>query len=89
MFEGFRPRNLSPTAGVFVCAGSGPCPPHVATAYAPRGSRDRPAALNSDDEPVLLVNPVIGATAAARGGSPAQVLIAWHLQSGISTIPER
>jgi alcohol dehydrogenase (NADP+) len=31
---------------------------------------------------------VIGATAAARGGGPAQVLIAWHLQIGISTIPE-
>ena len=31
---------------------------------------------------------MIGATAAARGGGPAQVLIAWHLQIGISTIPE-
>jgi alcohol dehydrogenase (NADP+) len=60
---------------------------HV-TAYSPLGSRDRPAALKSADEPVLLENPVIGAIAAERGCSPAQVLIAWHLHSGISTIPK-
>ncbi len=58
------------------------------TAYSPLGSRDRPAALKGADEPVLLENPVIGAIAAEQGCSPAQVLIAWHLQSGISTIPK-
>jgi alcohol dehydrogenase (NADP+) len=31
---------------------------------------------------------VIGAIAAEHGCSPAQVLIAWQLQSGISTIPK-
>jgi len=58
------------------------------TAYSPLGSQDRPAALKGADEPVLLENPVIGAIAAERGCSPAQVLIAWQLQSGISTIPK-
>ena len=60
---------------------------HV-TAYSPLGSGDRPAALKGADEPVLLENPVIGAIAAEHGCSPAQVLIAWHLQSGISTLPK-
>lgn len=60
---------------------------HV-TAYSPLGSGDRPAALKGADEPVLLEHPVIAAIAAAHGCSPAQVLIAWQLQSGISTIPK-
>ena len=58
------------------------------TAYSPLGSLDRPAAIKAADEPVLLQNPVIGAIAAARGCTPAQVLLAWHLQRGISTIPK-
>jgi alcohol dehydrogenase (NADP+) len=58
------------------------------TAYSPLGSQDRPAALKGADEPVLLEPPVIVAIAAAHGCSPAQVLIAWHLQGGISTIPK-
>jgi alcohol dehydrogenase (NADP+) len=60
---------------------------HV-TAYSPLGSGDRPAALKGANEPVLLENPVIGAIAAEHGCSPAQVLIAWQLQCGISTIPK-
>jgi len=66
------------------CAASGV---HV-TAYSPLGSGDRPAALKGADEPVLLENPVIGAIAAEQGCSPAQVLIAWQLQGGLSTIPK-
>jgi len=58
------------------------------TAYSPLGSQDRPAGLKGADEPVLLRNPVIEAIAAERGCTPAQVLLAWHLQSGISTIPK-
>ena len=46
------------------------------TAYSPLGSLDRPAAIKAADEPVLLQNPVIGAIAAARGCTPAQVLLA-------------
>ncbi len=66
------------------CAAAGV---HV-TAYSPLGSGDRPAALKGSDEPVLLDNPVIGAIAAQHGCSPAQVLIAWQLQGGVSTIPK-
>jgi alcohol dehydrogenase (NADP+) len=66
------------------CAAAGV---HV-TAYSPLGSGDRPAALKGADEPVLLENPVIGAIAAEHGCSPAQVLIAWQLQGGLSTIPK-
>jgi alcohol dehydrogenase (NADP+) len=58
------------------------------TAYSPLGSPDRPPHLKAVDEPVLLQNPVIGAIAAEHGCSPAQVLLAWHLQRGISTIPK-
>jgi alcohol dehydrogenase (NADP+) len=66
------------------CAAAGV---HI-TAYSPLGSGDRPAALKGADEPVLLENPVIGAIAAEHGCSPAQVLIAWQLQGGVSTIPK-
>lgn len=31
---------------------------------------------------------MIGAIATERGCTPAQVLLAWHLQRGISTIPK-
>lgn len=75
---------LQQPALVADCAAAGV---HI-TAYSPLGSRDRPAALKGAHEPVLLENPVIGAIAAEQGCSPAQVLIAWHLQSGISTIPK-
>jgi len=66
------------------CAAAGV---HI-TAYSPLGSGDRPAALKGSDEPVLLENPVIAAIAAEHGCSPAQVLIAWQLQGGVSTIPK-
>jgi alcohol dehydrogenase (NADP+) len=66
------------------CAAAGV---HI-TAYSPLGSGDRPAVLKGADEPVLLENPMIGAIAAEHGCSPAQVLIAWQLQSGFSTIPK-
>ena len=58
------------------------------TAYSPLGSPDRPAFLQDPEAPVLLQNPVIGSIAAAHGCTPAQVLLAWHLQRGISTIPK-
>ena len=60
---------------------------HV-TAYAPLGSGDRPAFLKAPDAPVLLDNPVVRSIAEAHGCTAAQVLIAWHLQRGISTIPK-
>ena len=60
---------------------------HV-TAYSPLGSGDRPAQLKAADEPVLLENPVVAAIAAEHGCSAAQVLLAWHLCRGVSTIPK-
>jgi alcohol dehydrogenase (NADP+) len=58
------------------------------TAYSPLGSNDRPDLVKSTDAPVLLENPVIKSIAEAHGCTPAQVLIAWHVQRGISVIPK-
>jgi alcohol dehydrogenase (NADP+) len=60
---------------------------HV-TAYAPLGSGDRPAFVKAADAPVLLENPVIRSIAQAHERTPAQVLIAWHVQRGVSAIPK-
>jgi alcohol dehydrogenase (NADP+) len=60
---------------------------HV-TAYAPLGSGDRPAFLKAPNAPVLLDDPVVQSIAEAHGRTPAQVLVAWHVQRGISTIPK-
>jgi alcohol dehydrogenase (NADP+) len=66
------------------CAGAGI---HI-TAYSPLGSSDRPAAMKAGDEPSLLNDDVIGAIARAHGATPAQVLLAWHVQRGIAVIPK-
>ena len=58
------------------------------TAYSPLGSSDRPDFLKAPDAPVLLDNPVIKSIAQGRGCTPAQVLLAWHIQRGISVIPK-
>jgi alcohol dehydrogenase (NADP+) len=60
---------------------------HV-TAYSPLGSFDRPDFLKAAGEPTLLDNPVILSIAEARGCTPAQVLIAWHIHRGVSVIPK-
>jgi alcohol dehydrogenase (NADP+) len=60
---------------------------HV-TAYAPLGSADRPSFLRTPDAPVLLENPVIKSIAEENGCTAAQVLIAWQVNRGISTIPK-
>ena len=60
---------------------------HV-TAYAPLGSGDRPAFVKAPDAPVLLDNPVIRSIAEAHERTSAQVLLAWHVQRGISAIPK-
>lgn len=60
---------------------------HV-TAYSPLGSSDRPAFVKAADAPVLLQNPEICAIAEAHARTPAQVLLAWHVQRGISTTPK-
>jgi alcohol dehydrogenase (NADP+) len=58
---------------------------HV-TAYSSLGSGDRPAFLKSATDPVPLENPVIKEIARAHERTAAQVLLAWHVQRGISTL---
>jgi alcohol dehydrogenase (NADP+) len=58
------------------------------TAYSPLGSSDRPDFVKAPDAPALLDNPVIWAIANGRSCTPAQVLLAWHVQRGISVIPK-
>lgn len=60
---------------------------HV-TAYSPLGSGDRPDFLRAADAPVLLEDPVIRSIAQAHDRTSAQVLLAWQLQRGVSTIPK-
>jgi alcohol dehydrogenase (NADP+) len=75
---------LQQTDLVTYCASQGI---HV-TAYAPLGSGDRPAFVKAPDAPVLLDNPVIRSIAEAHKRTPAQVLLAWHVQRGISAVPK-
>ena len=58
------------------------------TAYAPLGSSDRPDFVKAPDAPVLLDDPLIRSIAQSLGCTPAQVLLAWHVQRGISVVPK-
>jgi alcohol dehydrogenase (NADP+) len=58
------------------------------TAWAPLGSSDRPDFVKAANAPVLLENAVIGSIAQKHGCTAAQVLIAWHVNRGISAIPK-
>ncbi|MEQ1729287.1 MAG: aldo/keto reductase [Vicinamibacterales bacterium] len=60
---------------------------HV-TAYSPLGSLDRPDFMKKGEQPSLLDNEVIVAIAATQRCTPAQVLLAWHVQRGVSVIPK-
>jgi len=60
---------------------------HV-TAYAPLGSKDRPDELMKQGEADLLGNPVILDISLRSGMTPAQVLIRWSIERGISVIPK-
>lgn len=58
------------------------------TAYAPLGSGDRPAGMKNNDEPKPLENEVIRAIADRLKATPAQVVLAWLVQRGLSVIPK-
>ncbi len=58
------------------------------TAYSPLGSFDRPDGIKAADEPKLLDDSTIVRIAKSHYASPAQVLINWALQRGISVIPK-
>lgn len=60
----------------------------VLTAYSPLGSADRPESMKEADEPPLLQNEVVLATAEQEGLTPGQLLIAWALARGTSVIPK-
>ena len=58
------------------------------TAYSPLGSGDRPDSMKAKDEPPLLENEIIKATADREGITPAQLLIAWALSRDTVVIPK-
>lgn len=58
------------------------------TAYSPLGSGDRPAILKTEDEPVLLRDPVIAKIARHHGITAAQVLLSWGINRGTAVIPK-
>lgn len=60
---------------------------HV-TAYSPLGSMDRPESFKQEGEPIPLENKTVASIAEKNGISPAQVLIRWQLQRGVSVIPK-
>lgn len=58
------------------------------TAYSPLGSKDRASQMKKEDEPDLFELPIIKNLAAKYDKTPAQVLIAYGLNRGISVIPK-
>lgn len=58
------------------------------TAYSPLGSGDRPAALKTEEEPILLQDPVIAKIARHHGITAAQVLLSWAINRGTAVIPK-
>ncbi|KAM9377726.1 aldo-keto reductase family 1 member B1 isoform 1-T1 [Pholidichthys leucotaenia] len=60
------------------------------TAYSPFGSPARPPEMvNGETDPhKLLEDPVVGEIARKHRRSPAQVLLRYHVQQGISVIPK-
>jgi alcohol dehydrogenase (NADP+) len=58
------------------------------TAYAPLGSRGRPAIFKQADEPILQEDPVIMEIAAALRCTPVQLLLAWAFARGTAAVPK-
>lgn len=58
------------------------------TAYSPLGSKDRPATLKAENEPILLEDSTILEIANSKGATPAQVLIAWAIHRETAVIPK-
>ena len=60
----------------------------LVTAYSPLGSKDRASQMKKEDEPDLFELPIIKDLATKYGKTPAQILIAYGLNRGISVIPK-
>ncbi|MFN8258268.1 MAG: aldo/keto reductase [Bacteroidales bacterium] len=60
----------------------------VMTAYSPLGSKDRSPSMKSEEEQDMMKNPVIVQIAEKHNCSPAQILLAWHVNNGIAVIPK-
>ena len=58
------------------------------TAFSPLGSQDRTEAMKADNEPTLLENETIKSIANKHNVTPAQVLIRFHLERQVATIPK-
>jgi alcohol dehydrogenase (NADP+) len=58
------------------------------TAYSPLGSKDRPEMMKAENEPSLLENETIHSIADEHDATPAQILIAWALNSDTIVIPK-
>lgn len=58
------------------------------TAYSPLGSRDRSIQMKKDDEPNLFELEAIKMIAEKHAKTPAQILIAFALNRGLSVIPK-
>ncbi len=58
------------------------------TAYSPLGSGDRSDKMKAKNEPSLFELPIIQEIAKKHEVHPAQILINWHIQRGISVIPK-
>ena len=55
-------------------------------AYSPLGSRDRPWAKENERE--VLNEPLLETLAKKYGKTPAQIVLRWHVQRGISVVPK-
>lgn len=60
----------------------------LVTAYSPLGSQDRTEEMKADDEPTLLDNEVVKSIADKHDATSAQVLIKFHLERNVATIPK-
>ena len=60
----------------------------VVTAYSPLGSGDRPASMKAADEPRLLDDRAVQTIAERHHATPAQVLIRWAIERGLSVLPK-
>lgn len=58
------------------------------TAYSPLGSGDRSPQMKADNEPSLLENETVIKIAKSHQCTPAQVLIKWSVERGVSVIPK-